>query len=889
MPSWVLVEAARPCAAGAPQHCLAPAGTNMDTVDEREVLALLRSVLDLPESGRDVYLDSACAGRSAMRKRVEELLGAARDDGAFPVFRVEAGRPLESLHFLPTEESHGDGAAVVGPYRLLDVLGEGGMGVVYRAEQAQPQREVALKMLRSQHLESDAFRRRFEREVEILGKLEHPGIARIYDAGTATVDGALVPFIAMELVRGISVLQYSEEKCPEVHEKLALIAQVADAVHAAHQKTIVHRDLKPGNILVTASGEAKVLDFGIATSTAVDVDGVHRTRAGDLIGTLAYMSPEQARCDSEQTDARSDIYSLGLVGYEMLAGEPAFCGSHGPVDVVIRRIERGEPKSLGRVSRGLRGDVEAMISKACRQDPAERYQSAAALAEDIRRHIECRPISARPVSAMYEFRKLAQRNRVAVTSLAIGVVALVAGVIVATLAFLVVDKQKATLQATTEFQADRLRSIDVAAMAVGIRRGLVEKIRGYLVQSLEPDVEGVMTELDRVLAGVDFTGLALDGLYVHVFAPALTRIEEGFAERPLIQANLLHSMGATLRELGRPRDAAAPLRRAFELRRRIQGGEDASTLQSMRDLAETLHALGQNKQAREYQEHAIEVLRRKRGRGDLKALSWLMDLAATVAAQGEFDEAQRLQQDACDDLRLALGDEDLTVLTAMSHLSMSLRVAGDCPAAQELQEHVLKIRRAKLGPDDPATIQAMHNLALTLVKEPDGREDAQALQERVFEVRLRSRGEAHPLTISAMNNLASTYRRRQQFSDAKRLNERAIKIRRDTLGARHSSTLVSIHNLGLTLYEMKDYAGARVNQDYVLDVLRQDAWKHPMVFKAMDNLILTLVKLNELEDARKLCEEVLDARLQNSQELDGVAKSRGWLKQIEDKIASEPR
>ncbi|MEK6700976.1 MAG: protein kinase, partial [Planctomycetota bacterium] len=339
--------------------------------------------------------------------------------------------PERTRSMAPGASTSGAGAAIparIGRYSILRVLGEGGMGTVYEAEQDQPKRAVALKVIRSGSL-SPQLLKRFEYESQVLGRLQHPGIAQVYEAGTMEDErGRPVPFFAMEFIRGVALTEYAASKNLGTRERLELVARICDAVYHAHQKGVIHRDLKPGNILVDESGQPKILDFGVARATDSDL---HRTTMqtdiGQLIGTVPYMSPEQVGGDPDELDTRSDVYALGVVAYELLSGRLPYDLTRRVVHEAARIIREEEPTRLSSIDRALRGDVETIIAKSLEKDKVRRYQSAESLASDIRRYLKDEPIAARPASTWYQVRKFSRRHRTLVLGVIASFVVLLAG------------------------------------------------------------------------------------------------------------------------------------------------------------------------------------------------------------------------------------------------------------------------------------------------------------------------------------------------------------------------------------------------------------------------------------------------------------------------------
>ncbi|MCU0867787.1 MAG: serine/threonine-protein kinase [Planctomycetes bacterium] len=580
-------------------------------------------------AARDAVLRAQCGADPALRAEVEALLAHDTDDALFGEERLAEVR--RSLHDEPLPER-------IGAFRPLAVLGRGGMGIVYRARQDQPAREVALKLL-APGLGDHEARTRFALEAEALGRLQHPGIAQILAAGTYTSPHGERPFLAMELVHGMPLHTWVRQHEPPLARRIQLWAELCDAVHHAHQKGVIHRDLKPGNVLVDEAGRAKVLDFGIARIIDADASRSLQTHAGQLLGTLAYMSPEQANGSADRVDVRTDVYSLGAIGYELLCGEPPIPVGNDPLTQALQRIVEHEPVPLGDRDRRLRGDLQTIAGKALRKEPERRYASAEALADDLRRHLTHVPIQARPPTATYVVRRFARRHRGLVAGAALAVAALVAGTITSTNWAL--RAEAAEQQAAAEARVAR-RAEGLAREEARVANSITEMLRAMLSGS-NPEATG----------GRDLSAREL-------LARSRTVIERHRTTDPVAVARASLILGEVLCTLGDVTGGELQMQAALDALRAAVPGDDVRVFEALHNRAWALVRAQRFAEAGQHYEQALAMHRRLGLTNDPMVAKCLEGMATAHARTGEtakalalLAEARPLRERADDPLRLA--------------------------------------------------------------------------------------------------------------------------------------------------------------------------------------------------------------------------------------------
>ncbi len=769
--------------------------------------------------------------------------------------------------------------ATIGRYRVLRLLGEGGMGSVYEAEQEQPNRKVALKVIKTAWASPDLIGR-FARESQALGRLHHSGIAQIYEAGTADSEFGVQPYFAMELIHGKPLDKYADAHHLNTRQRLMLMMQICDAVQHAHQRGIIHRDLKPSNILVDENGHPKILDFGVARVTDSDAQATRQTDMGELLGTLAYMSPEQVLADPLAVDTRSDVYSLGVILYELLAGKLPYTLTRDLIEAV-HTIREQDPVPLSSLSRVYRGDVESIVAKALEKDKARRYASAADLAEDIRRYLEDEPIAAKPPSATYQLQKFARRHKALVVGVAAVFVVLVAGVIASTReASRARSAEKSALAAqqaaarerdravTAETQAeqDRNRALASEEQAIADRNLAVaqkkradtetataDAVNGFLQNDLlaqasasnqsgpsnkpDPDLK-VRTALDR----------------------AAQRITGKFDKQPEVEASIRDTMGQTYSDLGLFPEARKQQERALELFRRVLGDENLKTLETMDRLGATAEYQGKYAEAQGLYSQSLEIARRVLGPQNPETLVAMDGLASTYFFQHDSAKAELLYGEVLEARRRIFGPEHPLTLRAMTGLASTYSNEGKVALAEELFTKIVEARQRTIGPEHPDTLNAMANLAGTYQKE-NKIAKATALYSQTLELQRRVLGPEHPKTVYSLMSLANIYLTHGKYEQAQAYFSQALEIDTRVLGLEHYDTLYAMHGLAVAYNNQGNQALAEPLFAKCVEIMPRVIGKEDsFTLVAMDNLSGVYLEEGKYAQAEALYSQTLEIR-----------------------------
>jgi len=801
--------------------------------------ALFEGALALPPDERDSYVREHCSD-PGMAAEIQALLAAQVTAG--PVERVMAalGSPTANAWRDPAPRSQ------VGPYELLREIGHGGMGMVYLARRSDGvyQRLVALKLARAPVLDA-TLRDRFLAERDILAGLAHPNIATLFDGGV-TDDG--LPYFTMEYVDGQPIDAYCDANRLDLTARIRLFVRTCGAVAAAHRALVVHRDLKPTNVLVTETGEVKLLDFGIAKLLAMESrDRRTETATDSRVMTPAYASPEQVMGAAVST--ATDVYALGLLLYELLCGRRAHrLESRGAahleqvvvqtdplpmVDALTRPGPGGDATSAeaiaqarqatpAKLARQLRGDLARIAGMALRKDPDRRYATAAHLAEDLERYLDGRPVLARPASLVYRASRFAQRHRLALAAAAIVV---------------------ATLAGYTALSVQHAREMEQAAARERQEAVKAREVADFVVGLFEASDPNVVQNRDMPVARMLDQGL---------------QRADALSTQPLLQARLLNAIGRVYFNLGKFDAVADIATRALAASRAGGGDQHADVARDYRLLGMATLQRGKPQEAAGLFRKALDI---HRAGGDLTGVETATDhndLGYALAQAGQLDDADRYISEALSARRvlLAPGHEDTAM--SVSHLAFVRGAQGRPPEAVELYREALTMRIASLGERHPEVARGRQNLAAALIRVADYDESARQMTQ-ALEVYRAVYGERHPSIATTLNNLSVVESNRYRLAEAVTYATAAFEMRRELLGTTHPSTLVTQANLANYLATMGKLAESEA---MMRDVLAQSA-KQPAMTMALSqpqlraNLAGTLRRRGKLTEADTTIREAL--------------------------------
>jgi len=801
-----------------------------------KVKEIFLAACELPPSDRPAYLNESCGSDSALRNEVELLL-------AYDEAPAKEDRPLSSDR--------------VGNYRLLQKVGEGGMGEVWEAEQERPvRRRVAVKLIKW-GMDTREVVARFESERQALALMNHPNIAKAFEAGS-TEEGR--PYFVMEFVKGVPLTEYCDAHRLSTRERLEVFVQVCSGVQHAHQKGVIHRDVKPSNILVAVEDRRpvpKIIDFGVAKATSQRLtERTLFTELGQWIGTPEYMSPEQAQLTGLDVDTRTDVYSLGVVLYEVLAGAQPFEPSElrgAGFDEMRRRIREDEPprpstrvSSLGDASqvaaerrrtdshglvKQLRGDLDWIVMKAIEKDPTRRYDSPSDLAADVGRHLLNQPVLASPPSAAYRVRKFVRRNRVGVAASALVFAALVAGVVGTSIGLVRAQREAETARRISQLLVGVFADVDPTGQV------------GYL--------SSTTAMLDR---GVE-------------------RITSELSDQPVVRAQLMDTLGSGYRNLGRFDKARRLLEESLRLRESHLGEDDAAIGDSCVSLGWLAFWAAEYAEARAFFERAVVVYEKALGPDHWAVASSLGTVGTVCARTGDFANARAAFERSLEILRTTGSENGPVFASTTRFYAAMLMDMGEHDLAQPLVERAMVLFESAFGPDH--TLVGWICLDLGRCYHETLRFDlARPLYERALEIQEHALGPDHLALMSPLTKLAMLDRRDKNYEAAGSRFERAVAIGESALGPDHPDLVWTLGPYGLLLGNRGDEEGARATLGRALRIAEQAYGPvHLDVARIVENLGFHHYQFKEYGEALRQYQRAFDIR---SEIFDPQNPGLGW-------------
>jgi serine/threonine protein kinase/tetratricopeptide (TPR) repeat protein len=761
---------------------------------------------------RQQFLDRACAGDAALRAEVEALLQA--DDRAGSFLESPAPDLVATVDQAPISEGPG---TVIGPYKLLEQIGEGGFGIVFMAEQLEPiRRKVALKVLKP-GMDTRQVVARFEAERQALALMDHPNIAKVLDAGQ-TPGGR--PYFVMDLVRGLPITEYCDQARLTPRERLKLFVHLCQAVQHAHTKGIIHRDLKPSNVLVTlhdGTPVVKVIDFGIAKALGQQLtDKTLFTGFAQMVGTPPYMSPEQTALSNIDVDTRSDVYALGVLLYELLTGTTPFNKErlqevgYDEMRRIIREEEPPKPSTrlstLGqgaatvsmqrrsdpkRLTRLCRGELDWIVMKCLEKDRGRRYQTASDLALDLQRYLHDERVLACPPSAGYRLRKFVRQNKGPVLAASLIALALVGGIIGT---------------AWGMFRAEAARQDAVRAQLAEAARAKGERRAREEAQASEAETQAVLNFVEKKIFAAarpqgQEGGLSHEVTLRKALESALPDVPRSFAGRPLIEARLRMTLGSSFLFLGEFKIAAEQFQAARTIYTRQYGPDHPDTLKSAHLLAASYYELGRHDDSLRLIQDTLARRKATLGPDHPDTLKSMQNLAVSYYKLGRHADAVKLYEETLELLKAKLGPDDHVTLLCMDNLALGYDALGRYADALKLRKEALVLMKAKLGPDHPDTLWGMMMVANSY--EDVGRlADAFKLHEETLALRQIKLPADHPDTLWSMSNLARTYAALGRHADALKLRQETLAKRKVKLGPDHPDTLWSMWTVADSLCKL---------------------------------------------------------------------------------------
>ncbi len=847
----------------------------MNINPQRAQALFLAAMEILDPAARQELLHRECADDAALLQRVEALLSAHFATGGF---ELDPSRPVIA-ETIDEPAAAKPNAILAGRYKLIESIGEGGMGSVWVAEQREPvRRKVAVKFIKA-GMDSKSVLARFEAERQALAMMDHPNIAKVFDGGM-TEQGR--PFFVMEYVKGMPLTDYCDQARLTLKERLNLFTPICQAVQHAHQKGIIHRDLKPSNILIClydGKPVPKVIDFGLAKAVhqALTDKSLH-TAHGVMVGTPLYMSPEQAEHNNLDVDTRTDIYSLGVILYELLTGSTPLEREQlkeAAFNEVLRLIKEVEPqKPSTRLSSSVRlpsiaaqrnidpnqlkksvvGDLDWIVMKAIDKERSRRYETANGLARDVERFLNDEAVEACPPNTAYRLKKMLRRNKGPFLAASLVLLSLLVG-IAGTTYGLFRANHFAESEGLAKLEAQRKTLLALDA-------GAAEKIAKEQAQTRLTQIEKGNTILTSIFDDLDLFEVKegtkkLEEILAKRLVKAAEQLEGESVGDPLVVAGLQIKLGTTLISLGYSEDAITLFQKVLETRSRLLGADHLDTLESKYRLGLGFMFAGKPDKALPLLEETLNQLKIKLGDDHPKTISALGSLASAYRALGKLDQAIPLLEETLSRRKRILGTEDPDTISSMSDLANGYLSVGKIDLALPLYQESLNLMKVRLGADDPRTLVIMNQLSICY--QYAGKLDlALPLIEESLKLKKIRLGTDHPSTLVSMNNLATVYIRAGKSDQALPLLKESHELQKIKHGIYHPDTIASMSNLASAYHDVGKLDLALPLYEESLKLMRIKLGDdHPQTLTCMNNLSAGYFALGKLDLAIPLCKETL--------------------------------
>jgi eukaryotic-like serine/threonine-protein kinase len=875
-------------------------------IDPALVKALFLELAAIDEpTERAARLRERCGADSELLARVNALLAAndravmSEGTGTFssdPIGNSEA----RTADFPGRDEQIG--AILAGKYKLMEEIGEGGMGSVYMALQTEPvKRAVAVKVIKA-GMDSKAVLARFEAERQALAMMDHPNIARVLDAGT-TESGR--PFFVMELVKGLPITQYCDEQKLTPRRRLELFIPVCQAIQHAHQKGVIHRDIKPSNVLIALYDDRpvpKVIDFGVSKAAGQSLtDKTLMTGFGAVVGTPEYMSPEQASLNNLDVDTRSDVYSLGVLLYELLTGTtPVDRKSLGRAAVleVLRIVREEEPPrpsaklstidalasvaanrgtEPAKLSKLLKGELDWVVLKALEKNRARRYDTANGLARDIQRYLADEIVEARPQSTGYRIRKFVKRHRGQVVAAGLVLFALVAGIAGTTVGLIRAENRRVEAE-SARIEAERARANEAEQREAAGRneRAAIEerKIADAINQFFQNDI---LRQADARFQAERSANVNPNLTVREALDRASERIGHRFRGQPLIEASIRTAIAEGYLGIGDAEKAIRHLERSRSILAAQRGEEHYETLACRRRLVGAYVMANRPADARTLGEETLSLLRSRYGASDPQALMLMnllgmahLDLRAPKKALELYEELLRIDTSR-------RGAEHADVLTVMNNLAIAYERVGRMDEARALHESSLEKRRTTLGPGHPDTLMTMNNLG-TLYWRTGRLDRSIPLFEEAVRLRELKIGADHPYAIRSLANLGINYRDAGRLPEAIAALEEAVRLGRQRTGPDVVNHFQTVQILAEVYTDVSDHQKAEPLFRYLLDTASRKLGPQSTAAASWSaRLGLNLLSQNRADEAEPLIRASLAVRQRQEPEAWTTFNTRSLL------------